>query len=82
MSVIEYGKCEVCGKEGVLFRAYFHYGFKCQCHSPEHFEIVRHCADCIPQRPTKTKVVFSDEQANNLVSVRRGEGEVNAFNRR
>jgi hypothetical protein len=77
MSVIEYGKCEVCGKENVLKRTYFRYGFKCQCHSPEHFEIVRHCADCVPQKPLETKVVFSSEQAESLEPVKRGEGEVN-----
>ena len=79
--VIEYGKCEVCGKEAALKRTYFRYGFKCQCHSPNHFEFVRHCVDCVPQKPLETKVVFSDEQANNLVSVKRGHwaGKHNGF---
>ena len=67
MNFIEYGKCEVCGQEKPLIRTYFHYGFKCQCHSPNHFEFVRHCADCKPQKPSETKVVFSNEQAENLV---------------
>ena len=72
MGVIEYGKCEVCGKEKPLIRTYFHYDFKCQCHSPNHFEFVRHCADCKPQKPTETKVLLSNEQAENLVPVKCG----------
>ena len=35
---IEIGTCEVCGKQGVqLLREYFHYGIKCECHSPRSF---------------------------------------------
>ena len=67
MNFIEYGKCEVCGEEKPLIRTYFHYGFKCQCHSPNHFEFVRHCQDCVPQKPLETKVVLSNKQAENLV---------------
>lgn len=54
----EVGKCEVCRKEEnlVLQRTYFHYDIKCECHSPNHFEIVRHCKDCTPAEPVETKL--------------------------
>ena len=53
---IEVGKCDVCGKEAQLDREYYHYDIKCECHGPQHFEIVRHCKDCTPKPPEKTKV--------------------------
>lgn len=56
---IEYGKCQICGQETPLKRTYFNYPFKCDCHSPNHFELVRHCADCKPE-PPKSTVVFFD----------------------
>lgn len=49
---IEFGKCEICGKEAPLERTYFHYNIQCECHSPLHFEIVRHCEDCVPKIPS------------------------------
>lgn len=49
---IEFGKCEICGKEAPLERTYFFYNIKCGCHSPQHFELVIHCADCIPKMPS------------------------------
>ena len=56
MGGAEYGKCEVCVKETTLERTYFHYDIKCDCHSPNHFELVRHCGDCKPKPPEKTTV--------------------------
>jgi len=53
---IEVGKCDVCGKEAQLSRQYYHYDIKCECHSPDHFEIVRHCENCTPKPPETTKV--------------------------
>lgn len=53
---IEYGKCECCDKEGPLQRTYFRYDIKCECHSPQHFELVRHCNSCEPKEPATTKV--------------------------
>lgn len=53
---IEYGKCEICGEEAPLERTYFRYDLKCECHSPEHFELVRHCKGCKPVEPRETKV--------------------------
>ena len=51
---IEYSKCEVCGKEAPLQRTYWHYLIKCECHSPSHFEMVRHCSSCVPKEPITT----------------------------
>lgn len=53
-----YGKCDVCGKESNLNRKYFYYGIQCECHSPEHFEIVEHCDDCVPVAPERTRITI------------------------
>ena len=50
---IEFGKCDICGKEDNLERTYFEYDIKCECHSPKHFELVSHCKDCVPSMPTE-----------------------------
>lgn len=52
----EHGKCDMCGKDKNLRRAYYYYGIKCECHSPEHFEMVRHCGDCHPEPPKETTI--------------------------
>lgn len=52
---IEWGKCDVCGKECSLERTYFYYNIKCECCGNRHgyhFEIVRHCSDCPAPMPT------------------------------
>lgn len=54
----EFGKCDICDVETNLQRTYFHYDIKCNCHSPNHFEIVRHCNNCKPNSPLSTKVVI------------------------
>lgn len=60
----EFGKCEVCGKEAVLTRTYTHYkGLKCDCHSPRHFDVVRHCPTCVPSERRTTAVTLTVEQA-------------------
>lgn len=64
-SEFEYGKCEVCGEEGVLERTYFEYPIKCECHSPNHFEIVRHHKDCIPKEPEYTTIKVNTESLKN-----------------
>ena len=49
MCGIEWGKCEVCGKEDQLERTYFYYNVKCECcgnKNNRHFEIVHHCHKC------------------------------------
>jgi hypothetical protein len=52
----EYGKCDICGKTAVLTRTFYDYGIKCLCHSPTHFEVVSHCADCEPHPPKRTTI--------------------------
>ena len=66
MGEIEYGKCDVCGKLSALTRTYYHYGIKCECHSPEHFEIVRTCPECEPREPEKTKIVFKTDYLKKI----------------
>lgn len=58
MKNIEFGKCDVCGERGPINRTYYRYDMKCECHSPNHFEIVYHCKDCIPKEPTYTQIHF------------------------
>lgn len=66
MGEIEFGKCEICGKEKQLRRTYYHYAIRCQCHSPNHFELVRHCNDCEPKPPGETKVTYLTEELQVL----------------
>lgn len=54
---IEINKCEVCGKENVqVSRKYYYYDIECECHSPLHFEFIRHCKDCEPRPPEYIKI--------------------------
>jgi len=63
---VEHGECDVCGKSSDLSRMYYHYDIKCECHSPEHFEIVRHCSGCTPVPPAKTTITIKPrEQEEN-----------------
>lgn len=63
---IEIGRCECCGKENVpLTRTYFRYPFKCECHSPEHFVLIRHCEDCEPKEPRETRITLKTEDIKN-----------------
>jgi hypothetical protein len=72
---VEFGKCEICGKEGPLERKYYYYGNTCECHSPVHFEIVRHCKDCKPKEPMETKVKFNTEDLRKTMFVDRDKFE-------
>ncbi len=54
----EFGRCEICHKVAGLKRTYFHYDIKCDCHSPNHFELVIHCSECKPKEPRETKVMI------------------------
>lgn len=60
---IHFGTCDICKKRTVVESEFYHYGFKCDCHSPEHFERVNYCKDCAPHRPPITRVTMTDEQA-------------------
>ena len=59
----QFGECDICKKQTFVESKFYHYGFKCDCHSPEHFERVNYCKDCVPKKPPYTKVTLTDEQA-------------------
>ena len=63
---VEFGKCDYCGKEGPMNRKYFHYPIKCECHSPQHFEIRWHCNDCFPVEPETTKLTVKTKQLTTI----------------
>lgn len=54
---VEYGKCEICGEDGILSRTYFIYPVDCTCcgctrqGQNRHFEMIRHCNKCQPSIP-------------------------------
>lgn len=56
MDSIEYGICDMCGREAELSRKYYNYDILCDCHSPMHFELIKHCKDCVPSEPVSTCV--------------------------
>lgn len=57
MGEIEFGKCDICGKEAPLSRTYFIYDIHCECCGCKedgrnmHFKFVRHCKNCVPDIP-------------------------------
>lgn len=58
MGEIEFGKCDICGKETELERTYFYYPIHCECcgskdkdGQKQHFELVHHCKDCPAPMP-------------------------------
>lgn len=57
MGEIEFGKCDICGKEAPLSRTYFIYDIHCECCGCKedgrdmHSELVRHCENCVPDIP-------------------------------
>ena len=63
MGEVQFGTCDICKKQTIIESKFYHYGFKCDCHSPEHFERVNYCKDCVPKKPSYTKVTLTDEQA-------------------
>lgn len=66
MKEIEIGTCECCGKQNVqLMRKYFRYPIECECHSPEHFILIRHCKDCEPEEPSETRVTIKTQDLKN-----------------
>ena len=72
---IEIGTCEICFKEAQLQRTYFKYPIKCECHSPNHFEIVRHCKNCISVAPIETRVLMTTETINNSITMNKDKFE-------
>lgn len=67
MGDVEFGKCDYCGKEDYINRKYFRYPIKCECHSPEHFELVFHCKNCTPVEPRVTKITLRTTDLNILL---------------
>ena len=57
MGEIEFGKCDICGKESPLSRTYFIYDIHCDCCGCKedgrdmHSELVRYCKNCVPDIP-------------------------------
>lgn len=62
----EFGTCDICKKESHIQRTYFRYDIKCECHSPNHFELVYHCNECVPTEPDQTKLTI---KTNNLTKL-------------
>lgn len=66
MAGIEFGKCDICGKETALTRTYFMYRIgSCECCDSKlhdgtkgHFEAVHHCNECIPHLPIVIHPLF------------------------
>lgn len=55
----EQGTCEACKTpDQILQRTTFRYDLKCECHSPHHFEMIRHCSTCVPIEPKVTNVTL------------------------
>ncbi len=68
MGESEFGTCDICKKEANLERKYYRYAVKCECHSPEHFEIVRHCNTCIPLEPKETKILIKTSELSKNIA--------------
>lgn len=70
MGEIEFGKCDICGKESGLSRTYFYYNIPCECCGCKedgknmHFVMVRHCEDCVPDVPKEIKPVLKSKIDN------------------
>lgn len=67
MGDIEWGKCEICGKEGPLERTYFFYPIHCECCGSKdkdgqkrHFVLVRHCDKCQAPVPNVIHPICKD----------------------
>lgn len=66
----EYGRCQVCGKENILERTYFHYGTSCECHDIRHIVMRRHCATCTPHVAAHRKVDILIEDVKTIDALR------------
>jgi len=62
----EFGKCPYCKEEKPLNRKYYRYDIKCECHSPQHFEIVWHCNNCTPHEPRVTNIEINTEYLKEI----------------
>jgi hypothetical protein len=69
MGDMEFGMCPYCKEEKPLNRKYYRYDIKCECHSPQHFEIVWYCKDCTPIEPIETKIHLSTEYLKEIEKI-------------
>lgn len=60
MGNIERDHCEICGVECNIERTYIHFDYKCECHSPNHFILIRHCKDHKPLIKIENEQLFAD----------------------
>ena len=67
----EWSKCDYCGIEGHINRAYYRYDIKCECHSPQHMEVVFHCNECVPTEPTQTKLTINTKYLKQLTDLKK-----------
>ena len=63
---MEFGKCEMCGKDAPLKRTYYNYDFNCSCCSPTHFVMIRHCVVCEPKEPMHTKILVETSSLKKI----------------
>lgn len=68
---VESGKCQYCDYEGPINRTYFRYDINCECHSPQHFEIVWHCNNCEPVEPIQTKLTINTKYLRQLTDMKK-----------
>ena len=65
MGEIEFGTCDICGKETELERTYFYYPIHCECcgskdkdGQKQHFELVHHCKERIVLHLCRKKFIL------------------------
>lgn len=68
---IETGSCQYCDYQGPINRTYFRYDINCDCHSPQHLEIVWHCDECEPKEPTLTKITINTKYLKQLSDLKK-----------
>ena len=62
MNSVEFGMCDICKKDAPITRTYYRYAIKCNCHSPQHFVLIRHCNECKPVEPEFLVIKTKDLQ--------------------
>ena len=67
-SEVEMGYCDTCHKYNQVQRKYYHYPIDCECcGGTTHFEIVKHCKDCIPHPPEWIRAQVKPIQKNSKI---------------
>ena len=58
MSEVEIDYCDICHKKKQVQRKYYYYNINCECcGGPQHFEIVKYCAECEPVPPRRIAAI-------------------------